>query len=127
MTRAVVARGADWGAAALNDGWGPDTPDEIVTQLSRLVVDRFHELADEVGANDTWWAPTTSEVQAEVYGQDTDEHSKWDKVHPLPKGITYANLREQAQQEVWDAFVEWDEDRPADSPMAQRVKEILDA
>ena len=126
MASTVVARGADWGAAALNDGWGADTSPETAEQLGRLVVDRFHELVSEQGG-DANWLPSLSEVQAEVYGQDTDEHSKWDKVHPLPKGITYANLREQAQQEVWDAFVEWDEDRPADSPMAQRVKEILDA
>ena len=126
MTSTVVARGADWGAAALNDGWGPDTPDEIVTQLSRLVVDRFHELVSEQGG-DANWLPSLSEVQAEVFGQDTDEHSKWDETHPLPQGLTYADLRADAQQEVWDAFVEWDEDRPAESPTARRVNAILNA
>ena len=123
MTSAEVARGADWGAAALSDGWGPDTPDEIVTQLSRLVVDRFHELVSEQGG-DANWLPSLSEVQAEVFGRDDETHSKWDEVHPLPGDTTYADLRVQAQVEVWDAFCDPD-DSP--NPVADRVKEILDA
>ena len=121
MTSAVVCRGSQWGTSALNDGWGAGTSPETAGQLARLVADRFHELADEHGANDTWWAPAMSEVQAEVYGQDTDEHGKWDQTHPLPEGVTYDALREQAQTEVWAAFCS------EPSPMTEKVNAVLDA
>jgi len=120
MTSAVVARGSDWGTTALSDGWGPDTPDEIAEQLGRLVVDRFHELVSEQGG-DANWLPSLSEVQAEVYGRDDVEHSKWDEVYPLPSRITYASLREQAQAEVWDAFC------GEGGPMTEKVNAILNA
>ena len=120
MTSTVVARGADWGAAALNDGWGADTDPETAEQLGRLVVDRFHELVSEQGG-DANWLPSLSEVQAEVYGRDDVEHSKWDEVYPLPSRITYASLREQAQAEVWDAFC------GEGGPMTEKVNAILNA
>ena len=120
MTSAVVVRGANWGTAALNDGWGPDTDLETAEQLGQLVVYRFERLVEEQGGNANW-LPPLAEVQAEVYGQDSPEHSKWDEVHPLPKGITYADLREQAQAEVWDAFC------GEGGPMTEKVNAILNA
>jgi hypothetical protein len=103
MTSTTVASGSNWSSNTLYDGWGAETPDELAAELGNLVVARFEELVTAHGGNAAWF-PKTSEVIAAVYGQNTDEHGMWDEINPLPDGITYDDLREQATSEVWDAF-----------------------
>lgn len=90
MTTRVVARGSDWSADTLYDGWGETPPDQVGT-LARRVVSRFEELTAEAGFV-VWWEPEFGEVYSDqwVNFEDAD---------------TLAELRDQARDEVWAGVV----------------------
>ena len=102
-TTTVIAQGYDWSAAALHDGWGADTSDEQVADLAEQVRTEFEELCAAEGNATVDWQPKLSEVHAECYGQDTDEHSKWDLTHA---DVPLDELRAQAIETVWTQFIE---------------------
>ena len=114
----VIHRSHEWGSISLADDWGPDTPDEAVAQLTKLVVDRFEELVKAAGAYAMWF-PSMGEVHAHCRGETTAEHHWSDLVYPLPNGVTYKELRNQATYEVWDAVI------GEPSPMKDQVDAIL--
>jgi hypothetical protein len=118
-TGTVFARGSDWSASQLYDSaaWG-DVTDEQAKDLGNLVVERFELLCAQAGDPTIHWLPNTSEVIGEVYGQDTDEHSKWDPVHDVDLDLD--ELRDQAMSAVWEAVC-----GDQDSPAWPRVTEIL--
>lgn len=78
----VVAKGYDWSADALYDGWGED--DEIATKLGDEVILRFHGRIPAAH-----WTPSTAEVKASVK-LDADELN---------------TTRQEVTQEVWAEFV----------------------
>jgi len=104
MTTAVAARGSRWGWSEVFDSWGADTPDGLALALGELVLGRFHELTREAGDPSVYWTPELAEVTHEVYGFDNEDHSKWDSVYLLKGDLR--NLRDQALEEVWEAYVE---------------------
>jgi hypothetical protein len=116
-TNAVFARGSEWSAVSLNDGWGDVTPEQA-DALSDLVIERFEELAAEAGDASIFWQPQTSEVLCHVHGQDTDEHSKWDPINPIDADLD--DLRDQAIQEVWEAGC------GEENPMTAQVRAVLE-
>jgi hypothetical protein len=116
MTRTAIAKGSEWGVQWLYEGWGSETSDEIATALGRLVVERFHELCAEGNASDIDWQPRLSEVTAEVYGENTDEHSMWERVRPE---VDIYTLKGIASDEVWLAFI------GNRTPMSARVAAVL--
>ena len=116
MTTTVFARGSKWGSSQLYADWG-DIPAARAELLSDLVVERFEGLAGEAGDPSIHWQPATSEVLGEVYGQDTEEHSKWDPIHDIE--IDLDALLEQAVEEVLNAVCD------ETTPMTDRVQAIL--
>lgn len=114
MTTAIVARGSEWSQAELHDLWGADIPEDVVKDLAKLVVVRFHELVRQHGA-DGCWSPYVAEVTARVRGEGP---RMWEQVYPLPDGVTYAALRDQAIDEVWDSFVGEHEGAQVSVPLA---------
>jgi hypothetical protein len=120
MTTAVFTRGSGWGISALYDDWGDNITPEQGEALGDLVAERFEELCAEAGDSSIYWQPSTSEVLGEVYGENTDEHGMWDPTHDVE--IDLVALRNQANNEVWDALVCEEEDLP----MTDRVRDILD-
>ena len=97
-TSVVLARGSDWSAATLGDGWGPDTPDAEVTDLCIKAVEGFQEQCGGRGIA-AYWFPHTSEVIG-----DADQD--------IPDGLLDM-LREQAVEGVWQEFVDDDPEEAA--------------
>ena len=122
MTSTVFSRGSKWSASNLYDGWGDNITEEQIEALGDLVCDRFQELAGAAGSS-AYWTPNTSEVIGNVYGQDTDEHSKWER----PCGTTNEQLegwREQAFSEVWAAVIGESNDADLCAKVAEIFKEV---
>ena len=103
MTRTVVARGSEWSRTELLDGWGADTSAELAADLADQVVAEFHSVVDSMGCT-FHWTPGTSEVTAEVFGNNSDEHSMWDFSNAADEGVDLDELRENAHASVWERF-----------------------
>jgi len=104
MTSTVFTRGSAWRVAELHDVWGDNVTDEQVAALGKLVVERFHTLAQDTSVS---WFPTTSEVIGDVDDDVTTEHlEEW---------------REQALEEVWAAVV----GESADADLCAEVADIF--
>lgn len=104
MTSTVFARGAQWSAATLYDGWGDDVTDEQASELGNLVVQRFDELARAAGST-VFWQPATSEVIGEVVGTGPD---MWREARDDDGETTTEPMddwRERAIAEVWAAVI----------------------
>jgi len=65
MSNRIAAAGSQWGTVELSDRFGGDTPDEIITKLICIVIDRFDDIALEHGLH-LLWVPHTSEVLGEA-------------------------------------------------------------
>jgi len=119
----IIKRGSQWGISALADGWGPDTPDEIVEQLVALVLTRFHKLAEQAGI-DAYWIPSTSEVIG-TRGQDIPLTPD-DFGDELDYDLVDA-IREQALAEVWAAVcgeAETEDGAPIPATIQQAVQAL---
>jgi len=93
MSNRIAAAGSQWGTVELSDRFGGDTPDEIITKLICIVIDRFDDIALEHGLH-LLWVPHTSEVlgEADELGRLTMEEYE-----------AIDDFREQAIAEVWAA------------------------
>lgn len=119
MTNAVFAKGWKWGTCYVYDSsmWGEFVSDDEAKALGDLAVARFEELCAEAGDESIFWQHQTSEVIGEVYGQDTEEHGKFDRTSGVYPNLD--DLREQAIDEVFNATC------GEETPMSKRVAEAL--
>lgn len=94
MTTTVLARGSEWSAHTLHDGWGDNVTDEQIAKLGKLVVSRFEELAENAGCAVSWF-PSLSEVHGDIELDVYDDTGE----------CVLDDIRERATQDIWQAVI----------------------